>query len=261
MNKIAIVAGSVACACALLMGRVQARAAEILAFQDNGQLTWINSNTNLFYQIQWAASLADTNGWRSSYLPLTDIRSTNATVTAAVPMFYRIAGTSNVASRVAKTGQTTSFRTGDDGYHQAGVAPPSPRFVDNGDETVFDNQTGLIWARDANLAGTNNTWTAAIDFCNALVLGGRDDWRLPNVNELLSLIDHNPEGGWRYPQLPAGHPFLNVKTIPAYWTSSCGTDFILGDQSYYVYIGNGTAAQDDWESQYAGGVWPVRGGN
>lgn len=149
---------------------------------------------------------------------------------------------------------------GDDGYYQAGVAPASPRFTDNGNGTVFDNQTGLMWALDANMAGTNNTWDAAIDYCNDLVHGDHDDWRLPNVNELLSLIDHNPEEGWRYPQLPIGHPFLNVQTMPAYWSSTCGEDFIMGVESYYVYIGSGSAAQGEWTTDYAGCVWPVRGG-
>ena len=258
MKKTVVVKFSVMCACALIMGRVQAQAADILAFQGNGQLTWTNSNTNLFYQIQWAASLTDTNGWKSSYQTLTDIWSTNAIVTASVPMFYRVVGSSNIASRVLKTGQTISYRTGDDGYYEAGVALANPRFTDNGNETVSDNQTGLMWARDANLAGTNNTWDAAIDYCNGLTLGGHDDWRLPNVNEFLSLI-YYPTEGWVYPYLPDGHPFLNVQTMPAYWTSTCGTSF-MGVESYYVYM-SGSAVKGEWTTTYAGCVWPVRGGN
>ena len=244
----------------VILCTAQAQTPDIVEFQGGGNLVWTNSNTNLYYQIQWAPSLSGTNPWMSSYRTLTDIRSSSAMVTNPVPMFYRVVGSSNVASRVSKTGQTTSFRTGDDGYYQAGVAPASPRFTDNGNGTVFDNQTGLMWALDANMAGTNNTWDAAIDYCNDLVHGDHDDWRLPNVNELLSLIDHNPEEGWRYPQLPIGHPFLNVQTMPAYWSSTCGEDFIMGVESYYVYIGSGSAAQGEWTTDYAGCVWPVRGG-
>ena len=257
MKKTVVVKFSVMCACALIMGRVQAQAADIMAFQGNGQLTWTNSNTNLFYDVQWASSLDGTNSWRSSYQTLTDIRSTYPTVTSSVPMFYRIVGSSNAASRVLKTGQTSSYRVGDDGYYEAGVAVASPRLTDIGNGTVFDNQTGLMWARDANLAGTNNTWNAAIDFCNGLSLGGHDDWRLPNVREMLSLIDF-PIDDWYYPYLPDGHPFLNVQTMPAYWTSTCGTSF-MEVESYYVYM-SGTAVKGEWTTTYAGCVWLVRGG-
>ena len=44
-----------------------------------------------------------------------------------------------------KTGQTTSYAAGDDGALQKGVASPNPRFTDNGNGTVTDNLTGLIW--------------------------------------------------------------------------------------------------------------------
>ena len=52
---------------------------------------------------------------------------------------------------VAKTGQTTSYATGDDGDFEKGVAWPSPRFTDNDDGTVCDHLTGLMWAKNANL--------------------------------------------------------------------------------------------------------------
>lgn len=62
---------------------------------------------------------------------------------------------------VTKTGQTTSYYTGDDGSLQNGVAWPSPRFVTNkvaGAEIVIrDNLTGLMWIKNANLpAGTRS---------------------------------------------------------------------------------------------------------
>ena len=50
---------------------------------------------------------------------------------------------------VPKTGQTVMYRSQDDGDLQKGVAIPSPRFVDNGDETVTDNLTGLVWLKNA----------------------------------------------------------------------------------------------------------------
>ncbi|MFE8034209.1 DUF1566 domain-containing protein [Thiohalocapsa marina] len=136
-------------------------------------------------------------------------------------------------SRPAKTGQTTSSATGDDGEIQAGVVWPDPRFTDNGDGTVTDNLTGLIWLKNTNCFGTQ-PWTNALAKANALYdgctdCGGADndcglvdsstagDWRLPNIKELQSLVDF----GQDHPALPSGYPFLGVPTSI--------------DQSYHVW--------------------------
>ncbi len=49
---------------------------------------------------------------------------------------------------LSKTGQTESLAMGDDGYIQAGIEWPSPRFTDNGDGTLTDDLTGLMWLKD-----------------------------------------------------------------------------------------------------------------
>ena len=107
---------------------------------------------------------------------------------------------------VEKTGQTASYRTHDDGDLKKGVAWPTPRFTDNNNGTVTDNLTGLIWLKNANCAGAMENWNTAIDYAAALYDGctscfgtGGDcglsdgssagDWRLPNRNEVLSLIN------------------------------------------------------------------------
>ena len=85
--------------------------------------------------------------------------------------------------------------TGQDGEYQAGVSV-DPRFTDNGDGTVTDNLTGLIWLKDADCFGSRN-WTNALSDANTLADGScgltdgsvAGDWRLPNVRELQSLID------------------------------------------------------------------------
>ena len=79
------------------------------------------------------------------------------------------------------------------------------RFVDNGDGTVTDSCTGLMWQK--NTAPGSHTWTQALQYCESLTLAGRTDWRLPNVRELQSILDYgriNPsidpvfgaESGW-----------------------------------------------------------------
>jgi len=256
------------------MGSVWAQSPDITVFNANGELTWTNSNTNLFYQVQWAASLSGTGVWRSSYSALQDIQSTNVGVTMKVPMFYRVQGSSNrvvYSAPVAKTGQTPavpfSVPAGSDGVLQRGVAWPNPRFTDNNDGTVKDNLTGLIWLKDANAFGAN-TWADALTDCNLLAANGTTltdgsvagDWRLPNVMELLSLID------WRYggPALPntagtghhtSGQPFTGVQS-DYYWSSTTGAGMVsiarcVSMDFGYMNVYDKTTLRD---------AWPVRGG-
>ncbi|MGD0282079.1 MAG: DUF1566 domain-containing protein, partial [Dissulfurispiraceae bacterium] len=63
-------------------------------------------------------------------------------------------GQSSAPAAVWKTGQTTTYATGDDGNLEKGVAWPSPRFTDNSNGTITDNLTGLIWLKNANCFGT-----------------------------------------------------------------------------------------------------------
>jgi hypothetical protein len=61
-------------------------------------------------------------------------------------------------------------------------------FVDNGDGTVADLATGLIWQQADS--GVGMTWEAALAYAENLELAGHSDWRLPDVKELQSLIDY-----------------------------------------------------------------------
>jgi hypothetical protein len=116
---------------------------------------------------------------------------------------------------VPKTGQTTSYSPGDDGALQKGVAWPIPRFTDKGDDTVIDNLTGLIWTKDSLQIPNGMLWPDAVAACYELFFAGYDDWRLPNLRELHSLIDY----GNHTPALPVDHPFTNVQA-GFYWSST-----------------------------------------
>jgi len=126
---------------------------------------------------------------------------------------------------VFATGQTTSFAAGDDGDLQKGLSTsPDPRFTDNLNGTITDNLTGLIWLKDASCLGVQS-WVNALGAANTLADGnvacGLSDgsvagaWRLPNRNELTSLLDL----GTFNPALPAGHPFVNF-VASGYWSST-----------------------------------------
>jgi len=158
-------------------------------------------------------------------------------------------------SRVAKTGQTKPYKTGDDGDLEKGVAWPTTRFTDNGNGTVTDNLTGLMWAKDANAAGLK-TWDSALTYCNALILGGHDDWHLPNVKELLSLIDF----GKSDPALPGGHPFDNVQAQLLSFYGSSTTNHGNSAHAWHVYMRSGNVDSIGKGPIPILHVWPVRGG-
>lgn len=253
-----------ACAAGLIIaGTALAQSPDITSFHGNGQLTWTNSDTNLFYRVEWSPSLAAPDTWHSSYSSLTDIRSSNPSVTFAVPMFYRVCGSSNrlvYPAPVPKTGQTNEYQSGDDGTYTNGVVWPNPRFTVQADTNcVLDNLTGLIWARNANMGGLK-TWSAAITYCDGLEYGGTNDWRLPNEREVKSLT----HSGYDTPSLCStagtGHwtendPFRGV--VPdAYWSSS--TYEPVATRAWYVSLADGHVYYASKTITFS--VWPVRGG-
>jgi hypothetical protein len=99
-----------------------------------------------------------------------------------------------VAGGLPKTGQTAVIIAGDDGTYQKGYPAAGDRYTDNGDGTITDNATGLMWVKDGSGAGCNNgaggTLAAAIAFCEALDFAGHTDWRLPNIKELMSIAHY-----------------------------------------------------------------------
>ena len=171
-------------------------------------------------------------------------------------------------SRPAKTGLTLSRATGDDGELQKGVTLPNPRFTDNGNGTVTDNLTGLIWLKNANCFGTRN-WTTALSDANGLASGscGLSDgssagnWRLPSLRELHSLAHYgfiNPAvsntagtGQWT-----SGDPFTGVQSW-AYWTSTASADI---NSSYVWFVSFYYGYVDAYFNTSTYYVWPVRGG-
>jgi len=62
-------------------------------------------------------------------------------------------------------------------------------FQDNGDGTITDKATDLMWAKDDG--GIRLDWAEAKDYANKSTLGGYDDWRLPDVKELQSIVNYN----------------------------------------------------------------------
>ncbi|RWX52030.1 hypothetical protein VU01_10499 [Candidatus Electrothrix marina] len=81
---------------------------------------------------------------------------------------------------------TSAPATGEAFYGQdAHCNGNQPSYTDNGDGTVTDNVTGLMWQQDM---GSKMTWSDANAQPSSLSLGGHTDWRLPTIKELYSLI-------------------------------------------------------------------------
>jgi len=163
---------------------------------------------------------------------------------------------------VQQTGATQSFFPGDDGDINAGVQWPDPRFTDNGDGTVTDNLTGLIWLKNANCFNYRS-WYSALTDSNNLASGQcglsddsvAEEWRLPNIREIQSLIDY----GRLAPTLPAGHPFTGVMTTSYYWSSTTYVGNI--DYAWVVNLEPGNVPQQQHKFGNAFYVWPVRSDN
>ncbi|MFC1857397.1 DUF1566 domain-containing protein, partial [Thermodesulfobacteriota bacterium] len=120
--------------------------------------------------------------------------------------------------------------------------------VINGDETVTDNTTGLMWQR-VTAANTMN-WQSALSYCEALDLGGYTDWRLPNIKELFLLPDLNRYG-------PAIDTDYFPDTVASnYWSST--TNAYYTNDAWHVNFDNGNG-HDSYKS-YSYSVRAVRGG-
>lgn len=71
---------------------------------------------------------------------------------------------------------------------------PSNLSRDKVTEIVTDSTTGLQWQDNTVVETTEQNWIEAINYCeNTLSLGGHNDWRLPNKNELSSIIDYSTQ--------------------------------------------------------------------
>jgi hypothetical protein len=126
------------------------------------------------------------------------------------------------------------------------------------DDLVLDKETGLVWARDANLIN-QCSWLDANTLCREFMLGNRSGWRLPSVEELSSLVDMSQANL----ALPAGHPFINVQSgsgVHAYWTSTNheNPDAAAWFVNFWTGAGPHLAGLANKGTQ--GHVWPVRGG-
>lgn len=201
----------------------------------------------------------------STTLPLDPTKIYAAELGGAVPHLYSrtkaaqlsvmlVAGTTSGPYRMWKSGQTTCYdatslvdcstTTFTDGNYQAGISSQSvSRYVDNGDGTVTDIVTGLMWLKDGGCLGSVVGGQAALNKIGDLnqnptdyQAGGNNpcveytashgDWRLPNRRELFSLLHFadvaSPNANTRL--LSPFNKLVNISDQPVLASSMLPTD-------------------------------------
>ena len=154
-------------------------------------------------------------------------------------MVCLLSASSALAQGLPDTGQTKCYNTsgaeitcpqpGDNFYGQDAEYVKARSYTYLGNGIVRDNVTGLEWQQDT--APGTYTWQEALDYCDGLSLGSHDDWRLPTLQELSSLVDSSRIN-------PAIDPLFNT-VASSYWSSN----WDLFDFPYSWMVAIDTAGQ------------------
>jgi hypothetical protein len=136
------------------------------------------------------------------------------------------------------------------------------RFHDNGDGTVTDRATGLMWMQDDS--GEGMTWEDALNYAEKEVFAGYSDWRLPDAKELQSLVDYtrspSATGSAAIDSVFHCTPITNEddqSDFPWYWT---GTTHVGSDNqraataAVYVCFGRALGYMNGWQDVHGAGA-------
>lgn len=137
---------------------------------------------------------------------------------------------------------------------------PAVRFIENGDGTVTDSKTGLMWAKCAEgLSGSgcaigggaaSYSWQDALTLAEGKSLAGHNDWRLPDIEELRSIVEEQCK-----------KPAIDLAVFPntpssEFWSASRVSD--ISNFAWAVVFFNGDAC--NYDSYYLMHVRLVRSG-
>ena len=139
---------------------------------------------------------------------------------------------------------------GQDAQHD-GIAPS---YSDNGDGTVTDTVTGLMWVKSPDLNGDGQikaddklSYQAAIDQVSDFELAGYDDWRVPTIKEMYSLMDFRGIDPSGYPGTDTSGmvPFIDRTYFDFAWGDTDAGERIIDAQmvSSTLFVGD-TPDQD-----------------
>ncbi|NTU42314.1 MAG: DUF1566 domain-containing protein, partial [Nitrospirales bacterium] len=149
---------------------------------------------------------------------------------------FHVSLSSAATIELPRTGQTKCYdsngqvidclNTGQDGEFRSGVRLPVSRFINKEDGTIIDLLTGLVWASDTSspsvgsCSGGSKSWQDALAYVsclNSINYLGYNTWRLPNRNELESLVERGRSNliWWLN-----SNGFQNIKIDNYYWSST-----------------------------------------
>jgi len=175
--------------------------------------------------------------------------SANNVMATSINAVWAVKGAGGGTVSLQATGAYVQAAKADDGSIEAGLPLPAPRMQDNGNGTVTDTLTGLIWLKQGDCI--SQTWSGAVAAVNALANGqcGLSDgsapgsWRMPNRKEMQSLADRSQGNmaDWldqnftsTIPGVMPRAPVLsNFIQFQYYWTSS--TDAANTSEAWTVF--------------------------
>jgi len=133
-------------------------------------------------------------------------------------------------------------------------------FTDNGDGTVTDQATDLMWIQDDS--GEGMTWQEALEYAENKEFAGYNDWRLPNIKELESIVDYQGAPGatssaaidpvfhCSHIQNEAGDP-----DFPYFWSGTTHASVQGGNSANYISFGRAMGYfAGEWQDVHGAGA-------
>ncbi|CAA6821321.1 MAG: Unknown protein [uncultured Sulfurovum sp.] len=134
-------------------------------------------------------------------------------------------------------------------------------FVDNGDETISDTSTNLMWQK--NDSESELAWDDAIDYCEDFNLASHTDWRLPNTKELQNIVDYSKSPDTSL-SAAIDTEYFNATQISNeaaqddygfYWTGTTHENMTNGSAAAYVSFGRSLGYLDEkWTDVHGAGA-------
>ena len=170
---------------------------------------------------------------------------------SSMAVLSALAGPLHAANNLPDTGQSGCYSSsgsaiscpaaGETGYGQdAQYQGNAMSYTDHGNGTVTDNVTGIMWQQTTDRDGNGTidasdklNYSAAVTYCDNLVLGGHSDWQLPDITQMYSLIDFDGQdvSGYNGTDTSGLTPFID-NTVFGYGYGDTGAGERIIDSQY-----------------------------